>query len=298
MTSGPDEDLPTLISRKDHVNILRYVRAHQLREPDLVIAHAIALLGDDLQKKLGDESIRLAALEQTCLAALDAQDHTLAEKCLSRLRDAVGKEALRFRMLLARCLESAGDKEGSKIIYDDLLKGNPGNLMALKRLYCLSSTEKEAVDSLNNFIQQNTADPSGWYEMVKLRFSMGDFKGASYALEEVVLGCPLDSTIHCQLGEVYATLGGIENLLLARKHLAQSLELDDGNLRAVFSLVSTASDYLQATQGKKDFDEHEAEVAKELVKYGADKVIKSYKGSTMYKAVQHAMAAYTEGLLM
>ena len=296
MTSGPDEDLLTLVSRKDHVNILRFVRAHQLRDPDLVIAHAIALLGDDLQKTLSDESIRLSVLEQACLAALDTQNHTLAEKCLSRLRDAVGKEAIRFRMLLARCLESAGDKEGSKIIYDDLLKVNPGNLMVLKRLYCLSSTEKEAVDSLNNFIQQNTADPSGWYEMVKLRLNMGDFKGASYALEEVVLGCPLDSKAHCQLGEVYATLGGIENLLLARKHLAQSLELDNDNRRALFSLVSTATDYLQASQGKKDFDEHEADVAKELVKYGAEKVIKCYKGSPMYQAVQSAMAAYTEVL--
>lgn len=296
MTSGPDEDLLTLVSRKDHVNILRFVRAHQLRDPDLVIAHAIALLGDDLQKTLSDESIRLSVLEQACLAALDTQNHTLAEKCLSRLRDAVGKEAIRFRMLLARCLESAGDKEGSKIIYDDLLKVNPGNLMVLKRLYCLSSTEKEAVDSLNNFIQQNTADPSGWYEMVKLRLNMGDFKGASYALEEVVLGCPLDSKVHCQLGEVYATLGGIENLLLARKHLAQSLELDNDNRRALFSLVSTATDYLQASQGKKDFDEHEADVAKELVKYGAEKVIKCYKGSPMYQAVQSAMAAYTEVL--
>lgn len=294
MASGPDEDLPTLIHRKDHLNILRYVRAHQLRDPDLVIVHAKALLGDDLQKKLSDESARLAALEQTCLAALDVQNHELSEKCLSRLSESVGNEATRFRMLLARCLESAGDTSGSKIIYDDLLKDNPSNLMALKRLYCLSSTEKEAVESLNKFIQQNIADPAGWYEMAKLRLSMGDFKGAAYALEEVVLACPLDSSLHCQLGEVYATLGGTENLLLARRHLCQSLELDDSNRRAMFGLVSAGSSYIEATKGKKDADEHEIEVSKELVKYGVEKIGEAYKGTKMNSAVQSVMKDHSD----
>lgn len=296
MASGPDKDLPTLIRLKQHLNVLRYVRAHQLRDPDLVIYHGKALLGDNLDRKISDESARLAALEQTCLAALDVQNHILAETCLARIQDAVGKEATRFRMLLGRCLESSGEKGEAKVIYDDLLKHNPGNLMAMKRLYCLSSSEKEAVDALNNVIQQNMADPAGWYEMATVRMSMGDFNGACYALEEVVLACPLDSSIHCQLGELYATLGGVENLHLARKHLAQSLELDDSNRRAMFSLVSAANDYLEATKGKKSDNEHEMEVAKELVKYGADKVVKAYKGTKMYSAVQSMMTDYTAGL--
>ena len=105
---GPDEDLPTLIQNKDHLNVLRYVRAHQLRKPELVVEHALALLGADLSKGLSDPSARLGVLEQLCLAALDLHNHELAEQCLSKLKDSVsGKESNRFRRLLGRCLEAA-----------------------------------------------------------------------------------------------------------------------------------------------------------------------------------------------
>jgi hypothetical protein len=82
----------------------------------------------------------------------------------------------------------------------------------------------------------------------------------------------------------------MENLQLARKHLAQSLELDDSNRRAMFSLVSATSDYLEeSSKSKKNLDDHDVEVAKELVKYGAEKAIKTYKGTKMFPAVQRVM---------
>ena len=38
-----------------------------------------------------------------------------------------------------------------------------------------------------------------------------------FCWEELVLSQPLDSTLHCELGELYATLGGVTNFLRARK---------------------------------------------------------------------------------
>lgn len=298
---GPDEDLPTLLAKKDHLNTLRYIRCHQLREPELVISEAKALLGPNLSGKLSDEAARLSVLEQTCLAAIDVNDSDLADLCLNKLKSSVGNESVRFRSLLARCLEGDGQMEGAEKIYDALLEDNPSNLMALKRKYCLLRAqvgkEVETMDALNVYLQQNISDTAGWYEMSRFCLELGDYRGAAYALEEVVLGCPLDSHAHCMLGEVYVTLGGLDNLQSARKHMAQSLELDESNRRALFGLVSASSDYLEeASKSKKNVDDHEVEVAKELVKYGAEKAMNAYKGTRMFNAVQRVMNEKTKGL--
>jgi tetratricopeptide (TPR) repeat protein len=297
--AAPDDDLPTLLQRKDHINVLRYVRAHQLREPLIVVEHGKALLGPEFKRKLGDENARLAALEQIALSALDLQQHEVAAMCLDRLKAAIGKEAVRFRVLLGRCLEAAGDTKGAMSIYDDLLSTNPANLAVLKRKYCLAEKPVERMAALNHYLQQNMADSAAWFEMANLRLTMGDFVGASFALEEVVLGCPIDAPIHIQLAEVYATIGGIDNLQLARKHMAQALELDGTNKRAMFGLLSVSNSYLVAVSNaskKQAVDEHSTEVAKELVKYGADKILKQYKGTKMYAAVQTLVGQYTKGL--
>ena len=301
MMTGPDKDLPTLLAKKDHLNVLRYIRCHQLREPELVISQGQALLGPDLSKKLSDESARLTVLEQICLAAIDVDDDKLADLCLAKLKDVVGKNSVRFRTLLARALEGDGDLEGAEKIYDALLEDNPANLMALKRKYCILrpqvGKEVETMLALNAYLEQNIADSAGWYEMSRYCLELGDYKGAAYALEEVVLGCPLDSRAHCMLGEVYATIGGLENLQSARKHMAQSLELDDSNRRALFGLVSVSSDYLEeASKSKKNLDDHDVEVAKELVKYGAEKAVKTYKGTKLFAAVQRVMNEKKKGL--
>lgn len=299
---GPNEDLETLIDRKDHLGVLRYIRAHELREPVLVISHGQSLLGDELSKGLDDESARLAVLEQVCLASLDVSNHDLAEVCLAGLKNKIGKDSSRFRRLLARCLEASGDYEGAGLIYDQLLKDNPANLMALQRKYCIARAQKkepeEVVEALNEYLGQQLSDVSGWYEMANLRMSLADFKGAAYALEQVVLGSPLDSDVHRQLAEVYATIGGLQNLTLARKHMAQALELDGSNIRAQFGIVSVANQYLEvAAQGsKKDLDEHELLVGKELVKYGSSEVLKSYKGTKMFATVKRVMDDYADSL--
>ena len=297
--AAPDDTLPTLVKRKDHLNVLRCIRAHQLREPEIVMEHGKALLGADFRRKISDESSRLAALEQIVLAALDMQNHDEAEIALARLRDAIGNESVRFRILLGRCLEAAGNNEGALKIYDDILTSNPANLMALKRKYCMTDDKVQRMAALNVYLEQNMADSAGWFEMANLRMELGDFVGASFALEEVILGCPIDAPIHVQLAEVYATIGGIENLALARKHMAQALELDATNKRAMFGLVMVSNAYIAtaATATKKQMvDEHSIDVAKELVKYGADKLLKQYKGTKLFGPVQTLMTQYTKGL--
>lgn len=315
---GPGDDLVTLSSNNDHLGVLRYIRAHEIREPTTVITHGLALFGDQLDAKtVSDEASRIAALEQICLAAIDIDDHALAQKCLDALRaskvnssEGKSEESLvqgsdRYQRLLGRCLEAANDHEGAMTLYERMLKQNPSNLVALQRKYCVlrarkDSTPEAVLTALNEYLGQQLSDVGGWYEMSQLRISMADFKGAAYALEQVVLGNPLDDDVHRQLAEVYATIGGLENTACARKHMAQALELNPTNIRAQFGLVSVAQQFLDESDAssakQKKLDEHERLVATELVKYGASEVLKSYKGSKLFASVKRVMDDYTENL--
>ena len=85
---GPGDDLTTLSEKGDHLGVLRYVRAHELREPTTVITHGLALFGDQLDgAKSCEGASRAAALEQLCMAAIDIQEHDLAERCLDQLKN-------------------------------------------------------------------------------------------------------------------------------------------------------------------------------------------------------------------
>jgi ER membrane protein complex subunit 2 len=299
---------------------LRYIRIHQLRKPEQVLHHGKALLGPDLKGKsmmpsslVGfNEVVRLASLEQICLAALDVHDLDTAETCLRRLVEAgVEKSATRFQLLLGRLMEASEEFVKATKIYDGILKENPSNSIALKRKYCLlkalPNKQVECVQALNDYLQQNYSDTAAWYELAQLHQTLGDWKRAVFCLEEVLLASPTSSKIHCELAECYATAAAgssstgssnLDSLLSARKHMAAALELDTSNKRAQLGLVTVANMYLEAAADgkKKDMDEFEMQVAQELVKYGAEQVLRSYQGSDMFGPVQALMKDYTDSL--
>jgi tetratricopeptide (TPR) repeat protein len=173
---GPEEDLPTLICRKDHLNILRYVRAHQLRDPNLVVTSGKILLES---KSLGDAE-RLASLEQICIAACDIGDLDLAESCLDSIVNpsesnnkslVVTKESARYRKLLGLCLEAAGNYESAAKVYDILLQDNPSNAYAAKRKYCILAAqpgkETDAMKALDEYLSKHPGDLAAWNQMAE-----------------------------------------------------------------------------------------------------------------------------------
>jgi tetratricopeptide (TPR) repeat protein len=274
---GPEEDLSTLIDRHDHLNILRYIRAHKLRESELVVTHGSKLFGitvdDDIMnsdsavgiisisssgaKSLGHAEI-LAALEQLCIASLDVGNIRLAEACLTAIRGGgdtsssppfVSQSSTRYRKLLGLYLEATGDYDGASSLYTQLLSENPSNSHAAKRQYCILAAqpnkEVEAVACLNEYLVSHPGDVAAWYQMYLVRLSVCDFVGAAFCLEEVILACPLDSNVHTLCGEAYATAGGLSHSKLARKHLAMAIQLNPNNLRAWYGLLSASEGYLE-----------------------------------------------------
>lgn len=332
VTSTSGEDLDTLLNRNDHLAILRHIRSHQLREPHLVIQHGKALLPEELGTKKPDvkatsspisivtstigltltEAERLSILEQVCMAALDVQNQDLANQCLDWIQCLVSastatnsEESVRVQRLMALRLESLSDYEGALAVYNTMLKENPANSTAFKRKYAILRSqvgkEIEAMEALNDYISYHQGDAAGWYEMSNLCLSIGDYKGATYCYEELVLIQPQDASLHCKLGELYVTRGGVQNLSLARKHIAQSLELSSPshNLRALYALVDATSAYLEETSSsarkkREHVEEKDVEVAEELLKYGVEMILKLYRGAPSFAVVKDVMDGYLE----
>ncbi len=279
---GPEDDLSTLIDRHDHLNILRYIRAHKLREPELVVTHGSKLFGITLDDEMnysdtavviisisggGAKSLghaeNLAALEQLCIASLDVGNIRLAEACLATILGGgdtssnsnppfVSQSSTRYRKLLGLYLEATGDHDGASSLYTQLLSENPSNSHAAKRQYCVLAAqpnkEVEAVACLNEYLMSHPGDVAAWYQMYHARLPVCDYVGAAYCLEEVILACPLDYHVHTLCGEAYATAGGLSHLKLARKHLAMAIQLNPNNVRAWYGLLSASEGYLEEVQ--------------------------------------------------
>mmetsp|Transcript_13694 Transcript_13694/g.37866 ORF Transcript_13694/g.37866 Transcript_13694/m.37866 type:complete len:325 (-) Transcript_13694:81-1055(-) len=317
-------DLPTLIKNQDHLNVLRYIRVFELREPALVVKHGQAWLGPDLSKSGGvNQIVRQTALEQIAFGALDVKQPKLAELCLDRLKkEGISSDSIRFRRLLARCLEASGDQKGAELIYTDLTQDSetPANLSALKRLYALEkaqpNNEVAAQEALVKYISKHPTDSSAWYELAHAKMALGDFTAAAYCLEECMLSTPLEATLHVELAECWMTSvsssGGSSNkkddsnssnnsnlplLLQARQHMAQALELDPTNTRAAWGLLQCSNLYLQqsssAAQGAAA-DPFQDEVAVALMEHAGSILMKKYKGQPMEAAVKRLVQEFLE----
>ena len=57
---GPGDDLDALSKNGDHLGVLRYIRAHEIRDPEKVIRHGQVLLKNGIK----DEAAWSSALEQ------------------------------------------------------------------------------------------------------------------------------------------------------------------------------------------------------------------------------------------
>lgn len=281
------------------------------------------------------EMDRLAVLEQMFMAALDTDQQGLADQCLGHvkriLRAATGLNpdtSVRIRRLVALQKESQSDYDGALQIYNALLEENPSNSQAIQRKYAVLKAqvgkEVEAMEAFNTYLSYHQGDAAAWYELSNLCMNVANYQGATYCYEELVLMQPQDASLHCKLGELYATStrGGsnLATLILARKHIALSLELSGGvpsqqNLRALYALVDTVFTYLVEinrstsmanssamtkkkkgghSQQQQPDHEREIEVAKALLKFGVEGILKCYRDTSMFPIVKHVMDEYSQ----
>ena len=178
------------------------------------------------------------------MAALDVGRIEIAESCLPRLLTQF-PGSNRVKRLGAMIKEAKGKYEEALIDYAEILKANPANFLAMKRkvaVYKALGDNKAAIIELHELIKVNAGDLSSWVELSELHLSLCDYTSAAFCVEEIILLNPVSAASHCRLAEIYYTMGGVTNLINARKHYSTSLSFQtvrSGNLRALYGLLLT-----------------------------------------------------------
>eukprot|EP00004_Rigifila_ramosa_P022469 TRINITY_DN6134_c0_g1_i1.p1 TRINITY_DN6134_c0_g1~~TRINITY_DN6134_c0_g1_i1.p1 ORF type:complete len:192 (-),score=47.83 TRINITY_DN6134_c0_g1_i1:3-578(-) len=156
-------------------------------------------------------------------------------------------------------IESFGKPADAEELYVRLLKKDPSDVLSMKRRVALRKAQNDvpgAVKLLVEFLNDFMGDSDAWQELADLYLLINMPKQALFCLEEVMLSSPQNYLLHSQYAEILYTLGGTENLVVARKYFASSYELNpsSNNLRALFGICSCAQALL-ATKAPKVRDD-------------------------------------------
>lgn len=80
------------------------------------------------------------------------------------------------------------------------------------------------------------SDQEAWHELSNLYLSVGDYTKAAFCMEEVLLHNPHSHLVHQRLGEIRYTMGGLDNIEIAKSYYSQAIKLNPRNLRALYGL--------------------------------------------------------------
>mmetsp|Transcript_18575 Transcript_18575/g.18660 ORF Transcript_18575/g.18660 Transcript_18575/m.18660 type:complete len:305 (-) Transcript_18575:44-958(-) len=224
--------------------LIKTLRSSQVRRPDIVTKYGWKYL----QSGVPSNEVWILH-EQIFTAALDIGDLALADKCLGPLK-ANFPGSSRVRLLEGMIQEAKSDYTEALAIYDTLLVAKASNIFALKRKVCVYKAKGDiegAIGQLNDILGIYQSDVSSWLELAELYISISNYSHAAFCFEELILINHAGVAYHIRLAEVYYTLGGVENLLKARKHyvLARSLQGEHTlSLRTLYGLVATCNSLL------------------------------------------------------
>eukprot|EP01103_Thecamoeba_quadrilineata_P016569 TRINITY_DN5569_c0_g1_i2.p1 TRINITY_DN5569_c0_g1~~TRINITY_DN5569_c0_g1_i2.p1 ORF type:complete len:138 (+),score=24.07 TRINITY_DN5569_c0_g1_i2:190-603(+) len=93
------------------------------------------------------------------------------------------------------------------------------------------------------------ADESAWSELAELYLSLLMLKQASYCYEELILATPQNHHLYERYAEIMYSLGG-DNIRVARKYFALSIELNPESVRSLWGLYLCISLSKPESKGK------------------------------------------------
>jgi tetratricopeptide (TPR) repeat protein len=213
---------------------------YTLRNSEEVVEFGECLLLEH-GNKLGDELWTI--YEQVFLASLDCGKLDLATMCLKELNTQF-PGSIRVKKLKGMRLEALERYEDAERLYDKILEAEPANSVAHKRkIAILKSQNKipEAIKELNEYLKKFMSDQEAWMELIDLYVSQQDLRKAKFCMEELILANPHNHLYHQRFAEILYTMGDLESMEKARKYFAQSLKLDNDNMRALYGFFLSAS---------------------------------------------------------
>ena len=208
------------------------------------------------------------------IASLDVGDVDTAKKCLNMLV-AQFPQSNRVNRARGMIFEFNGKYDEAMEVYKKSLEISPTNVLILKRIVCVHKAKgdwKAAIGALNKVLEVNVSDTGSWIELSEIYISIGEFEAAAFCLEELILTQPNVAEYHTRLGEIYYTMGNIENYFKARSHFSMSLNLlepEGGNHRALYGLMLCCRALKKTIQSEKD---KEFAITTELLTWSKEKL--------------------------
>lgn len=216
-------------------DILRKWRDDNERKSDEVVQIYEYCLADKI-KKLGNE--RLIILEQVFIAALDCGRIKLAEDCI-RVLISEFPESLRIMKLKAMLLEALERYDDALDVLESIIKRDETNAAPRKRKVAILKAKGQIGDAIKemcDYLKKFMSDQEAWHELCNLYLAEGDYNKAAFCMEEVLLHNPYSHLIHQRLGDIRYTMGGQDNIEIAKSYYAQAIKLNGSNLRALYGL--------------------------------------------------------------
>lgn len=227
---------------------LRKWREEGSKQSERVLELGQALISD-YGSKLGDEL--WTVYEQAFIAALDCKQMTLATVYLNELaRKFPGSK--RVVLLRGMSLEASGMYEEADGLYGQLLKEEPANTGVLKRRLAILKAQGKTVElanGLTRYLREFMADHDAWLELADVYVSSLDYSKAAFCLEEVLMANPHHHLYHIRYAEIRHTMGGVENLEIARKYYSQAVNLHGSSVRALTGLCLVCSALVNTAKG-------------------------------------------------
>lgn len=98
-----------------------------------------------------------------------------------------------------------------------------------------------SIANINTFLywvklRRFMSDQEAWHELCNCYLAEGDYAKAVFCMEEVLLHNPHSHLVHQRLGEIRYTMGGLDNVELAKTYYLQAYKLNAKNLRVLYGL--------------------------------------------------------------
>lgn len=230
MSSNIDE-----MSWSDARNLLRKWRDDNERKSEDVMQLWDGVLFSK-QSKLGNE--RHLVLEQVIIAALDCNRIETAEHCVSIL-SAEFPGSLRIQKYRSMLLEALERYDDALDELEQIIRKDETNAAPRKRKVAILKTQgrtAEAIRELCDYMKIFMSDQEGWHELCNLYLAEGEYAKAAFCMEELLLHNPHSHLIHQRLADIRYTMGGMENIEMAKTHYCKAAKLNVNNLRALYGL--------------------------------------------------------------
>uniref|UniRef100_A0A1A9W598 ER membrane protein complex subunit 2 n=1 Tax=Glossina brevipalpis TaxID=37001 RepID=A0A1A9W598_9MUSC len=218
---------------RDVRDYFRKWREDNERRSDDVINLWEAVLEDKVIKTGNEKNL---ILEQVIVAALDTARLDIAGKCIKELSSEF-PGSLRVMKFKAMQLEAMERYNDALEVLDAIIAKDETNAAPRKRKVAILKAKGRRIDAikeLNEYLKKFMSDQEAWNELCNLYLAEGDYAKAAFCMEEVLLHNPHSHLVHQRLAEIRYTMGGMDNIELARTYYSQAIKLNPKNLRALY----------------------------------------------------------------